>query len=54
MTRPELVKLRQDLQRAVDERKRLGDYNADAPYIRLALESQLAMVDHTLSRMKKD
>lgn len=52
MTRAELVELRNRLQGAVTERKRLGDYNADAPYIRLALESQLQMVDHILSRMK--
>jgi len=54
MTRAEIVELRKRLQSAVEERRRLGDYNADAPYIRLSLESQLAMVDHTLSRMKGD
>lgn len=54
MNRAELVELRKTLQTAVAECRRLGDYSASAPYIRLALESQLAMVDHTLSRMKGD
>lgn len=54
MTRAELVEHRNQLQRVVEERRRLGDYDASAGTIRFLAESQLKLADHILSRMKGD
>lgn len=54
MTRAELVEHRNQLQRVVEERKRLGDYDTNAKAIRMALESNLKLAEHLLSRMKGD
>lgn len=36
----------------LDERRALGDHDPNASGVRLALETQLALIDHLLERMR--
>jgi len=51
--REELLSLRQNLEAMVSTKKAEGDYSADSPAIRMALETNLAILDHLLERAKK-
>lgn len=53
MTREELLELRERLFDRTADLKRLGDFSPDAPNVRLALESNLALTQHLLDRMKR-
>lgn len=52
MIRDELVILRNTLQREVEQRKQLGDYDANAAGVRLAIEACLKIAQHLLDRMR--
>ena len=52
MKRDEILKLRQNLEAMVRKKQSEGDYGADSPAIRMALETNLAILDHLLERAK--
>ena len=49
----ELINLRQTLYELVQDRKKLGDFDTNAPAIRAALESCLALTQHIIDSTKK-
>ena len=49
----ELLDLRRDLYNLVEIRKKLGDFDTNAPAIRIALESCLALTQHIIDSTKK-
>jgi len=53
MKRDELLSIRKNLEAVIRQKKAEGDYGADAPAIRLALETNLAILDHLLEKAKK-
>lgn len=53
MTRDDLLALRIALQMQVDMMRKLGDYDANAKPVRVALEASLLITQHLLDRMKK-
>lgn len=53
MTREEIVQLRKTLQTESDKLKILGDFDASAATVRLAIESLLKLTDHALEKAKK-
>lgn len=52
MTREELLAQRNHLQAVVAERKKLGAFDANSDAIYTALESNLKLTEHILSKMK--
>ena len=52
MTRDDLLALRKELIETVTQCRSLGDYDANAPFIRLSLEASLALVEHALEQMR--
>ncbi len=53
MTTDELEALREQLFDAVEHRRKLGDYDANAPGVRQALEACLQLTQHLLDRLKR-
>lgn len=53
MTREELVDLRRHLLKAVDDRRALGDFDTNAPAIRMALEANLRLTEHLIEQTKQ-
>lgn len=53
MNRDEVLELRKILQTEFDRLKLLGDFDASAATVRLAVESLLKLTNHLLERMKK-
>lgn len=52
MKRDEILALRQNVEKMVREKQGQGDYSTDSPAIRLALETNLAILDHLLEKAK--
>ena len=53
MNKHELVHLRDDLVRLIEQKKRLGDYDTNAAAILASLEANLAIVQHLIDRMRR-
>jgi len=53
MTRDEIVELRNTLLLERDRLKIIGDFDASAATIRLAIESLLKLTDHALEKARK-
>ena len=53
MTLDELIDLRNQLREMLWEKLRLGDYNADAPAIRMCLTACLTLVDEAVDKASK-
>jgi hypothetical protein len=52
MTRDELVKLREGVFELFSELEKLGDYDTNAPHVRVMTKAMLQVIDHLLSRMR--
>ncbi len=53
MTRDEILELRKTLQAEYAKLKLIGDFDASAATVRLAIESLLKLTDHALERARK-
>lgn len=53
MTRDEIVDLRKILQAEAVKLKVIGDFDASAATVRLAIESLLKLTDHALEKARK-
>jgi len=53
MNREELLDLRKMLQTEFDRLKLIGDFDASAATVRMAIETLLKLTNHALERVKK-
>jgi len=52
MTRDELVEVRKEAIKHLEEMRKAGDYGAGAAWARATAERQLKLIDHLLERMR--
>lgn len=52
MTREELVEMRKEAIKQIDEMRKAGDFGAGAAWNRATAERQLKIIDHLLERMR--
>lgn len=53
MTKEELLELRKTLQTKYEDLKRIGDFDANAGSVRMAIESLLKLTNHELEKKRK-
>lgn len=53
MTRDELVELRRTLQFKYEDLKKIGDFDASAANVRMAIETCLKLTNHELEKKRK-
>jgi len=53
MTREEMIEHRKGLIEVLDRRKQLSDFDVNAATIRNLLETQIAVLDHLIERLRR-
>lgn len=54
MKRSDLIDLYNDIEEAVEERRRLGDFDANSKHVRLLMEAMQKLVAHGIEQMPKE
>ncbi len=54
MNKNQLLMLKEGVERAISERRSVGEYNADSKHIFLLLSNMLALVDHAITQVKPE
>lgn len=53
MKKKDLIELHHDIEEAVAERQRLGDFDANSKHMRLLMESMQRLVEHAIEQTPK-